>query len=66
MHNIDPTDIRTSIFTGCSGMISGLFGWLPITSLIDGLEITLVSTLIGFYGNKLLRYLDEKFKNRKK
>lgn len=67
IHNlqVDSTDIRVSMFSMISTALSASAGIINIPTIMDGIIVAVISTLVGFYGNKGLRKLDEIIKKRK-
>lgn len=65
--NIDNTgDVKTSAFCLLVSIFSGVFKLIPIETLVQGIIIAFISTVIGFYGNKALKSIDNYFKERSK
>lgn len=67
IHNlqVDSTDIRVSLFSMISTALSAGAGLISIPTVVDGIIVAVISTLVGFYGNKGLRKIDELIKKRK-
>lgn len=63
--NVDTNDARVSVFTAISSILSGALGLIKIDTVADAATVAVISTLIGFYGNKVLRKLDTYLKERK-
>lgn len=72
-NNINVEDLKIAGFT-CVGSILGInLKWIPVEGLGEAIVVALISTAIGYFGNKLLKYLDfsitsqiKKIRNRKK
>lgn len=63
--NVDTSDMRVSVFTMISSIFSGALGLIKIDTVADAATVAVISTLIGFYGNKILRKVDTYLKERK-
>lgn len=59
------SDVKTSAFTLAAALSSQEIGWIKASTIYETVIIALISTVIGFYGNKLLRYVDIKIKEWK-
>lgn len=65
--NIDNSgDVKTSVFCLLVSIFSGFFKVIPIETLIQGIILAFISTIIGYYGNKALKSIDSYLKDRKK
>jgi hypothetical protein len=65
MHN-NYSDAKSSIFTLLAALSSQELGWIKASTIYETIIVAVISTIIGFYGTKLLRYIDIKIKDWKK
>lgn len=63
--SLDTSDARTSLFTMISSVLSGALGLIRIETVADAIVVAVIGTIIGFYGNKLLRKIDTSIKEYK-
>lgn len=60
----DASDVKTTALTLILTIASWFTQIIPIETLVQGIVLAVVSTLIGFYGNKLLKQIDKYFQKK--
>jgi hypothetical protein len=59
-------EVKTAIISFSGALVSGSIGWIQIQTLTETIVVAAISTIIGYYGGKLLKYIDEAIKKKLK
>lgn len=59
-------DARAGIIGLVGSIFSSAVGWIRIETIIDTVVVAVVSLVVTFYGNKLLRYMHSRFYKKDK
>lgn len=60
--NLHQVEAKTSVFTLITGLFSAIIGWINVHTFIDTILIALISTFVGYFGTKVLKWIDIKIK----
>lgn len=60
----DTSDIKAGFFGLSANLIAFFLGLLEIENIVDGASVAIVTLIITFYGNMLLRWLHSKKKDK--
>lgn len=60
---METVELKSSGFAAGGSIFSLIMGWISVATLTDAIIIAFVSTIIGFYSGKLIKWIDNKIKD---
>lgn len=55
---IETNDVGSSLFTMLWTLCAAIFGFIQTAAILDTIVAAIIGLLVGFYGNKLLKRID--------